>query len=222
MFNVSNRTGPVDYGEEPRQNRNTAGSAKNPNKELIARANAVPISKIFKIYGIRVSEYRNNITCPFKFHKNGQERTPSFSCILDTNSFYCHGCGTGGLPVNFVLNMDGTDREKAARKILELFSDDVDDSLFFDGPNVNERIEIMVDFSRKVLGFRQNNETEHASRFIEYVCWVYDKINLLHTQDNDNLRDLNFKLIDWIDEYNEDINLVFEKDYLDLMSKNNA
>lgn len=218
MRRVSVRTGPVDYGPEPRQDRNIAGLIENSIKELISRANAVPLIKVLKLYGVRVEQYSHNITCPFKSHKNGKERTPSFSCIFDTNSFYCHACHIGGGPVNFVSNYDAVDKEDAARKILQIFNDDVDESLLLDRSGANDQNEAMLEFSRAVLEFRQNNQTEHAYNFIEYVCWVYDRMNLLHKHDSNALRSLNAKLIDWIGEYREDLRLKMEEKYLEIVN----
>jgi hypothetical protein len=218
MRKLSNRTGPVDYGPEPGQARNIAGLIEGSIKELVRRANAVPLTNVLKLYGARVGEYSHNITCPFKSHKNGKERTPSFSCYLETNSFYCHTCHIGGGPVNFVLNYDGIDKEDAARKILQVFNDDVDDDLLFAGSDINEQTEAMLEFSKAVLDFRQSHETEHAYNFIEYVCWVYDRMNLLHKHDSGALKSLNAKLIDWINEYTEDLRLKMEGKYLELVN----
>jgi hypothetical protein len=214
MRNISNITGPVDYGEESGETGNASAPFKSPGQELVQRANAVPIVHLFKLYKIRIDRFNRRVTCPFKFHKNGQERTPSFWYFPETNSFNCYGCHNGGGPTDFVKHMDGVEKVRAAAKILELFEKDVDEDFIFEGQNISERSEIMAEFSNAVLEFRQNYDDEHSFQFIEYVCWVYDRMNLVHTQDNDALRGLNVRLIDWIREYKPYINLSFEDRYL--------
>ena len=217
MCNVSIITGPVDYGEEPGKTGNTSASPKISKQDLIRQANAVPITYIFKLYKIRLDQFNKKITCPFKFHKNGQERTPSFWYFPETNSFNCYGCHTGGGPVQLVMHLDNKKKFDAATKILELFDKNIDEGLLFDEYNVAERLEIMVEFSNAVLEFRQNHCDEHSFQFIEYVCWVYDQMNLIHTHDHDSLRGLNVRLIDWIQEYKPDLHLSFEDKYLQVI-----
>jgi len=214
MCNISNITGPIDYGEESGEIGDASTPPKNPGQELIRRANAVPIVQIFRMYKVRLDQFNKRTTCPFKFHQNGQESTPSFWYYPNTNSFNCFGCHTGGGPADFVMHMDNIEKVRAAGKILELFEKDVDEDLLFDGQNVMERVEIMVKFSDTVLEFRQNHDDDHAFQFIEYVCWVYDRMNLIHEHDNEALRGLNVRLIDWIQEYKPDLRLSFEDKYL--------
>jgi len=214
MFNIPNASGPIDYGEEPGQAGDSSAATKKSGQELIARANAVPIAQLFKLYNVRADAHNRKVTCPFKFHSNGQERTPSFWYYPDTNSFNCFGCSHGGGPVQFVMHMDNSDHVGAAVKILELFEADIDEDLIFEGRNSAERVEIMAEFSNAILEFRQNHASKHAFEFIEYVCWVYDRMNLIHEHDNDALRGLNLRLIDWIQAYQPDLRLSFEDKYL--------
>jgi len=46
--------------------------------------------------------------CPFH-----EDKTPSFYAYLETNSFYCFGCGTGGNIINLVRMLYGLDFKKA-------------------------------------------------------------------------------------------------------------
>lgn len=219
MRNLSNITGPVDYGEEPGQIRDASAPPKNPSQELIRKANCVPIIQLFKMYRVRIDQFNKRVTCPFKSHANGQEHTPSFWYYPETNSFNCFGCHVGGGPADFVMHMDNTTKIQAAAKILELFEKDVDEDFLFDAQNAMDRVEIMREFSDAVLEFRQNHSDDHAFEFIEYVCWVYDRMNLIHTHDNDALRGLNVRLIDWIREYQPNLHLAFEDKYLQTTCK---
>ena len=94
MHDLSNITGPIDYGEESGEIGDTSTSPKKPGQELIRRSNAVPIIQIFKMYKVRLDQFNRRTTCPFKHHKNGKESTPSFWYYPDTNSFNCYGSRT--------------------------------------------------------------------------------------------------------------------------------
>lgn len=43
--------------------------------------------------------------------------TPSLRVYLESNSFYCFGCGKGGDVIRFRADLDGTDRETAAHEL---------------------------------------------------------------------------------------------------------
>lgn len=214
MRDIHYTTGPVDYSEEPGEAGDSPASSKKSGQELIIRASAVPILSVFKWRGVHVDVYNRQTRCPFRSHKNGQESRPSFRYYPESNSFNCFGCHKGGGPVHFIMHMDGIDREDAAVKILEEFEDHVDEDLIFEGQNLGERTEIMAEFSQAVQEFRQNYSSDHAFQFIEYLCWVYDRLNLIHKKsDNDALRGLNVELIACIQSYEPSLHIAFEEKY---------
>jgi hypothetical protein len=118
--------------------------------ELIAKANTVPIQTIFGKYGIRIDPSIQKITCPFKHHQGGHERTPSFYLYPDTNSFWCFGCKTGRAPVDFVSVYDGTSRAAAAAKILRLFESEVSDDWQIASCNSMEKQDETFAFSQRI------------------------------------------------------------------------
>jgi hypothetical protein len=207
MHSLSNITGPVGYGETSWETGNPATPLvrQNTDKAIIARANTVPIMHVLKHYGIRVDPYNHKAICPFKAHKNGRENTPSFSVFEETNTFKCFGCGRGNQPVNFVAEMDQCQYEKAARKILQIFATDVDESLIIEVNDISERLEIMMNFSEAVYQFRQSHLSPHAMDFIEYICQVYDRSNESHKYDNEALRRLVEHCVDHINIYSPDL-----------------
>ncbi len=216
MYCLSNTTGPIGYGEAPGEVRNSTApsTGKINTKDLIARANAVPILHIFKHYGMCFDVYTHKATCPFKGHKGGRENTPSFKLYEDTNSYTCFGCGVGHNAVDFVIEMDRCSPEKAAIKILTLFAAEVDEDLIVEGVNSSERLEIMMKFSNSVYEFYQNYHDKHAIEFIEYICWVYDRSNRLHKHDNEALSRLVEHCIEHIEIYNPQMTVIPEKGYL--------
>jgi hypothetical protein len=216
MYCLSGTTGPVSYGETPGETGNfTMSSArKDTLKELIARANAVPIIHIFKRYGLLFNSYNRKVTCPFKSHKGGRESSPSFWYYPETNSYCCYGCRRGSFGVDFVAEMERCSPEKAAAKILELFASEVDEDLIVEGANPSERLEIMMKFSSRVFEFRQSHSDKHAIEFIEYICWIYDRSNRLHKHDNEALSRLVEHCVEHIEIYTPQLTLTLEEGYL--------
>jgi hypothetical protein len=214
MYRVSNTTGPVGYGPLPGETGYSATptTGQSSHQSLIARANAVPITHIFKHYGLRFSPYTHKTTCPFKSHKNGRENTPSFTLYENTNSYTCFGCGIGNRAVDFVAEMDQCHPDKAATKILQLFGTKVDEDLLSAIDGTSERTEIMLQFSQAVLEFRQTHQSQHAFQFIEHICWVYDRSNERHDYDNEALRQLVEQCLEHIAIYTPQLIVILPKD----------
>lgn len=207
MRNVSNTTGSSGYVEAYGEDRNTTDSFRTGKKfyqDLIKKADSVPISKVFKHYGLRLDEQNRKIICPFFSHQGGRERSSSFYYYPQTNSFWCFGCKVGIRCCDFVSNMDKISKVKAAYKILETFKSDVDDdAVLVDRDNFSEKLEIMLNFSNSVRDFRNtnNNNNEKSHLFIEDICMVYDTINAKHNLNNEALRSVVAQLKESIDSY---------------------
>lgn len=192
MRTISSSTGSSSDSQTPGETGDIAAAfvGKDYYQELINKANTVPLTRVFKHYGIRVDECNRKITCPFKSHKGGRESSPSFYYYADTDSFRCYGCGIGHQYAHgceFMAAMEGISKVKAASKILELFSSDVDDDRIITNNDFSERLEIMMDFSNTVRNFRQSHPDAESQKFIEDMCWVYDQHNLKRDNNNDAL-----------------------------------
>lgn len=206
MRDLQSTTGSLSYGETSWTTGDVTNttSGKAAEQDLIAKANSVPLFRVLRYYNVKViPSHVNSTICPFKHHKGGKERTGSFYFYPETNSFYCHGCKTGGMhrhAVAFVAAQEGITFVKAAQKIVSLFNDDVDPSAeFSDGRNFSEQLEIMMDFSNAVQEFRKNYLDDESQYFIENLCEAYDRLNARHDMDNDSLRLLVSKSKDQID-----------------------
>lgn len=119
MFKIPSPTGPLNYGETSWENPNSGETKRSftaQAKSLVEKASAISIMEVVKLYNLNL-DY-NKICCPFKHHKNGSERTASLYIYPETNTFYCFGCKTGSSPVDFVANIEGINRLKAAQKLL--------------------------------------------------------------------------------------------------------
>lgn len=194
MRDLPNSNRSDGYGEIPGETGDSSEAAAKRifYQDIIRRASTVPLIRIFKHYGVRVQNMQCTIVCPFKSHKGGRENTGSFTYYPLTNSFHCYGCKTGGPFAHgceFIANMDGISKAKAALKILDLFSSDVDeDGELPDVENFSERMEIMMDFSNTIREFRQTHCDEKSFTFIEEICKIYDSMHLAHKLDNEALR----------------------------------
>lgn len=203
MRTISNTTRSVGYGETSGETGDIATSftGKDFYQELIQKANTVPLVRLFKHYGLRLDENNRKITCPFSAHKGGRENTGSFNYYPHTNTFWCFGCKVGVYACDFVANMDGCNKVKAANKILDLFHADADDDNILDKQNFSEKLEIMMDFSNTVREFIRSNPEQKDLAFIENICMVYDTMNLKHNLNNDALRSMIKQLKEKIDSY---------------------
>ena len=162
--------------------------------ELMKKADTVPLSRLFAHYNIKVDRYNRKIICPFRSHKNGRESTPSFYYYPDNNSFRCYGCNVGNPKshaVEFMAAMEEMSRSKAAQRILNLFSSDVDeDAVFLDRESYAEKLDIILGFSNIIKEFRLSNNDNQSSQFIEDMCQVYDIVNARHNLGNKALNEL--------------------------------
>jgi len=174
---------------------------KNEYKELINKANALDIKKLLLFYNVRIDEYSKKAICPFKFHKNGRESTPSFQYYPATNTFWCHGCKSGNYCVNFISLYEGISRLDAAKKILKLFKSDDFDSSFHNNEDVNpsEKLEIMLKLSSVVREFIKIHDNKEDLIFIENLCMAYDNLNIKLSLGSNNkaLSELTNKIL-WI------------------------
>jgi DNA primase len=194
MRSIPDTTGFNGYGDLPGEvgDSSTALTGKAFYKDLIHKANTVPIIKIFQKYKLRVNTTKCNITCPFKSHKGGRESSASFWYYPDTNSYCCFGCRVGSHGCDFVAEMEGVTRSQAAAKIINWFGADVDEDEMMTRDDLFERLEIMLDFSNAVRQFRQSHFDEIAHARIEYICRVYDDLNARHPDslNNEALRNM--------------------------------
>jgi len=192
MLELSNNTGSVSDSETSGENRDSTGYSSEDDarkefyKNLIIKANNVPLMKLFQHYHVLINNTNNKIICPFKNHKNGRERTPSFTFYPETNSFKCYGCNVGHANahgVEFMSEMEGLSRSKAAKKIIELFDFSFDEKTTLEEENYSERIEMMMSFSNQVRKFRNTYNDENSFQFIEEICNAFDVTNSYSEKD---------------------------------------
>lgn len=205
MYTISDTDRPESPGEESWEDRDPkpVDEADKQRKDLIAKANSVPMKLIFSFYGVKATEYNKRIVCPFKKHKGGKETTGSFWFYPDTNSFSCFGCHTTGGSCKFVAEMDRINQLDAAEKILSLYASDVD--INFESQSTvdySERLEIIMQFSDCMREYIQKNQFDETSlRRAEVISSVFDFMNVNFILDNEALKLLVEMLMSKIQKY---------------------
>lgn len=177
-------------------------TAAMTNRELVGRANSVPILLVFKHYGIKdIDESNRKVVCPFPAHKGGREQTSSFVYYPQTNTFWCFGCKIGVHCCDFVAAMDSTNKITAAQKILSIFESDSFDIGELERADFSEKVEAMLKFSELILEFRSSHFDEKSLNYIERVCQAYDLINSKHELTNEALQFLTKQFKNKIEAY---------------------
>lgn len=181
MCIVPNTAGSISSSDASWEIADTTDFASRKElKALILKANTVPLSKVFKLYGIKLDEYNRQIRCPFSSHKFGRESSASFLFYPKTNSFWCFGCKTGIYTCDFVSNMDNCNKFNAAKKVLKLFESDVDDDNILNQEDFSERLEILMEFSNYIRDIIKNDNLIKG----EELSKVFDALNLKHDLSN--------------------------------------
>jgi hypothetical protein len=141
----------------------------------LQKANSIDFLLILKNVGVNLP-FDRKIICPFKSHKFGMEKTPSLHFYLDTNSFYCFGCQTGGGPVEFVSVLKNISKNEAIEEILSTHQEgyllDLEDNKFN-----NELKQSVLDLSLKLrtkLSLYKDNEFKLKE--IENISKIYDSL----------------------------------------------
>ena len=155
-------------------------------KEQIKQANRVPIVLILKSYGVKLEQHTKSIMCPFSgLHKNGKDRSPSFTIFPNTNSFFCFGCRTGNTPVDFVAKVENIGPYKAAEHILSREYDGTFNGV--DGIQVDysERLEALINFSNFIRN-KMISANPDTILFLEEICAALDNLNTKYKKNIDN------------------------------------
>jgi len=185
MCKISSESGSSSNIETSWNDRDSESLITRNNKNLINKANTVPLSLIFKHFGLHIDENNRKSSCPF--HKNGRERTPSFYFYPDTNTFFCFACKAGVTPCDFIARSFKISKVESANKIINLFAEDCSE-IFISDENYEERFNLILDFSNYVRNFRQLYNDQKSFDFIENICCIYDKINNKHDLNNEALK----------------------------------
>ena len=116
----------------------------------------VPIEDVLENYGVNVKPNRL-FNCPFPDHEDTNE---SFKFYINTNSFFCFGCGRGGDTVKFVQLMENVTPLEAARRLSSMFALD----LFSDKP--------FTQAERQQIAARRKSEAARLEGFETWVRWA--------------------------------------------------
>jgi hypothetical protein len=203
MQPLQGRTGPVNFSEVVIGDRDAGNDTKI--FEIINSANAIDILSILEKYKIQ-TDY-NKCRCPFPFHKNGNERTASFSFNKEKNMFYCFGCKSGGGPVNFIALMHDISKLDAAKFILNNFKNAAITSFIIDD-QFQEKINMNLKFSSLIRKFILSNKDDgNALKHAESITSIFDELNFKHNLNVDGLKLIINKLKAKLEDYGSNTNI---------------
>jgi DNA primase len=109
--------------------------------ELIAKVDIVELVGKYVNFPKRGSN-RHFGLCPFH-----SEKTPSFSVDLDKQLYYCFGCGVGGGPIHFIMEIENLNFPDAIEFIANIYGMAVPES--GDGDGQSEKRRRLLDLNRQ-------------------------------------------------------------------------
>jgi DNA primase len=169
------------------------------NRQVFERANSADLIDIFKFFGLKIDQYNRKCVCPIPSHN---DKTASFYYYKDTNSFFCFGCKNGGRAVEFVHLMQNINKFEAAKRIIEKFYTNPENS--FSGADlVEEKHAIILEFSESIRNFIVKNMSDKSSLdYAERITLIFDKITTKNPGINlDGLKIIIKKLTSELKEY---------------------
>ena len=116
-------------------------------EELRSRADILEI--VSSYLDVRLKGHNYMGLCPFH-----SEKTPSFCVYVDTNSFYCFGCGLGGDVISFVMLMEKMQYKEAVEFLANRVGMQISEN-FLGGEYSNRKI--IYEINRLAAKFYHNN-----------------------------------------------------------------
>ena len=173
--------------EQLSERENNGTSVRLGKQEIIDRIHSanrkVRLIDVITSYGIHIqrnsyrSDWSVNIICPFKSHKGGNERTPSFGYSYKDDRFYCYGCQRGGRAIEFIWEYEGRKRSRLsiANDILRRYEDDVSDFDYDEEDPMFEGILFgLADFLREHSKKHRDDQRWMAS--YNKIMWSLDSV----------------------------------------------
>jgi hypothetical protein len=89
---------------------------------ILEHISFIKILRSFKLHPDECfnGRYTHRMICPFRFHKNGRERTGSFRLNADKKTFNCFGCNVGGDILKFLQLFIGGSEQYHLEKLATL------------------------------------------------------------------------------------------------------
>ena len=143
--------------------------------ELNSRVNIVDVVSSYLPLNKKGANYWG--LCPFH-----HEKTPSFSVNESKQIFHCFGCGKGGGPVRFVMEMDSLPFPEAVRKLAQQAGLEVPDDSPGDGAWREKRrriLELNKEAARFYRSMLSDPRGEAVAAYIRDKRRISPKINAI-------------------------------------------
>jgi hypothetical protein len=190
MRDLHYRTRSDSRSEASINNRDFGNDAK-VGWQSIRLANTVSIVNIFQHYDIHLDQHTKKVCCPLPLHN---ERSPSFYYYPNTNSFFCFGCKQGGGSVELVAQMNGCEKDIAARHILSQFESEVKAGEISECDDYKERQLLLIKFATIIHSYIHEYVNEEAFDRAEKITYIFDELNNRNNISNEGLVQLIEKL----------------------------
>lgn len=100
------------FNEARKPTKETRHHSKEDFKGLIVSAKLVEIESLCINRCKRSGAHRLTCLCPFH-----EEKSPSFTVFIDTNTFYCFGCGVYGDAISYYQKLFGVSFVEAVKRL---------------------------------------------------------------------------------------------------------
>lgn len=137
--------------------------------------------------------WSQNLTCPFLFHKNGNESSPSFGYNFEDDRFNCFGCLHSGRTVEFISIKEDLDKIKIANKIIENYPE-LKEKLTLkknDSEEINKKLFSFSNYLNAIIQKNKNNN--QTINQIEKILWWFNSY-LLASKSNIFVEDLDARI----------------------------
>jgi len=121
--------------------------------------------------------------CPF--HKNGNERTPSFFINKDNNRYYCQACGVSGGVVEFISKTYNRPQLIVAEHILRCVSNEdftIEDDLINKIKKSKEINSLLLQMSELHREFISQNNDEESLEYVMKIMKGFDLVYIHNTE----------------------------------------
>lgn len=180
MRKVSNKSRSDSSGKSFFEVRDADGTiANNEAWKLIKVVNSkIKLLSILKRYGIVLKHGSGNwsqpITCPFPFHKSGNESTASLGYNFSSDYFNCFGCGASGQAVEFISFTSGVSKIIVAERLFtEVSGYDFHDVIEEDqNPKIEKALFEFASFIQDII-CRYKSESDVLEQ-VEKITWWFD------------------------------------------------
>lgn len=175
MCPLQNKTRSDSSSNSIGEDRNSFTTSEIALKKIITLANEhVSLLSVLERNNVKLEQdinskrgWSHKAICPFKSHKNGRERTPSFGYNSKEDRFNCFGCRKFGRSVEFLSILNNLNHLDAARELLSEAGIDPSDARILIDTSNDKINNLLFDFSKYLFDLLSLNKNN--IKYMEYI-----------------------------------------------------